>query len=361
MVTSEDGVFRFPEKLASRYIAVTSESLNDYFGRRFCATNLDAEAPANDDTPSGELQQNIPVTVKEENKDSDGSNLVHERNSEDIEIYTPEFAALSIKDDDDEGEDENKPLEEPTEFRINFAQFSRKYFASTATKDGISLSKTLEVLYSAIVEPPEPSSGERSSEGGDGHHYQSMGNRSGMHHHHHHHNQGLMMSHHHNPNHHHHHNPHHQSGMSSNSGGNNNKRLSLRGRNPRSLYGSRLDPFRSRPPNTSRPPSMHVDEFVALEQGSSLKNNSRSGGSGINSLGNSSSSAMSLYSANKHQEYMMRKKNQGASSSSSSPSSHHLSQLHGGSGHHSSGVNFLSKVNSRLLGHNSDRASNSKQ
>lgn len=25
------------------------------------------------------------------------------------------------------------------------------------------------------------------------------------------------------------------------------------------------DPFRSRPPNTSRPPSMHVDDFVALE------------------------------------------------------------------------------------------------
>ncbi|KAG8230348.1 hypothetical protein J437_LFUL000619, partial [Ladona fulva] len=29
--------------------------------------------------------------------------------------------------------------------------------------------------------------------------------------------------------------------------------------------GSRGDPFRSRPPNTSRPPSLHVDDFVALE------------------------------------------------------------------------------------------------
>ena len=27
----------------------------------------------------------------------------------------------------------------------------------------------------------------------------------------------------------------------------------------------RTDPFRCRPPNTSRPPSLHVDDFVALE------------------------------------------------------------------------------------------------
>lgn len=32
------------------------------------------------------------------------------------------------------------------------------------------------------------------------------------------------------------------------------------------LHSSRAnDPFRSRPPNTSRPPSMHVDDFLALE------------------------------------------------------------------------------------------------
>lgn len=31
------------------------------------------------------------------------------------------------------------------------------------------------------------------------------------------------------------------------------------------LSGARPDPFRSRPPNTSRPPSLHVDDFVALE------------------------------------------------------------------------------------------------
>ncbi len=29
--------------------------------------------------------------------------------------------------------------------------------------------------------------------------------------------------------------------------------------------GGRHDPFRSRPPNTSRPPSMHVDDFVKME------------------------------------------------------------------------------------------------
>ena len=33
------------------------------------------------------------------------------------------------------------------------------------------------------------------------------------------------------------------------------------------------DPFRSRPPNTSRPPSMHVDDFVALEQSTTSCNN----------------------------------------------------------------------------------------
>ena len=31
------------------------------------------------------------------------------------------------------------------------------------------------------------------------------------------------------------------------------------------------DPFRSRPPNTSRPPSMHVDDFVALERNDNPK------------------------------------------------------------------------------------------
>ncbi len=31
------------------------------------------------------------------------------------------------------------------------------------------------------------------------------------------------------------------------------------------MTGGRHDPFRSRPPNTSRPPSMHVDDFVKME------------------------------------------------------------------------------------------------
>ena len=29
---------------------------------------------------------------------------------------------------------------------------------------------------------------------------------------------------------------------------------------------NRSDPFRSRPPNTSRPPSMHVDDFIKMEK-----------------------------------------------------------------------------------------------
>lgn len=39
---------------------------------------------------------------------------------------------------------------------------------------------------------------------------------------------------------------------------------SLRG-GPVVGVGRGADPFRSRPPNTSRPPSLHVDDFVALE------------------------------------------------------------------------------------------------
>lgn len=39
----------------------------------------------------------------------------------------------------------------------------------------------------------------------------------------------------------------------------------MRGRSFNRGMNSRSDPFRSRPPNTSRPPSLHVDDFVALE------------------------------------------------------------------------------------------------
>lgn len=38
----------------------------------------------------------------------------------------------------------------------------------------------------------------------------------------------------------------------------------MRGRGFRGAV-QRGDMFRSRPPNTSRPPSLHVDDFVALE------------------------------------------------------------------------------------------------
>lgn len=39
----------------------------------------------------------------------------------------------------------------------------------------------------------------------------------------------------------------------------------MRGRGFLRAPPQRGDPFRSRPPNTSRPPSLHVDDFVALE------------------------------------------------------------------------------------------------
>lgn len=39
----------------------------------------------------------------------------------------------------------------------------------------------------------------------------------------------------------------------------------MRGRGFPRVVPQRGDLFRSRPPNTSRPPSLHVDDFVALE------------------------------------------------------------------------------------------------
>lgn len=44
------------------------------------------------------------------------------------------------------------------------------------------------------------------------------------------------------------------------------------------MGGNRHDPFRSRPANTSRPPSMHVDDFVKMEtqqSSPSMQNNNR--------------------------------------------------------------------------------------
>lgn len=39
----------------------------------------------------------------------------------------------------------------------------------------------------------------------------------------------------------------------------------MRGRGFPRATPQRSDLFRSRPPNTSRPPSLHVDDFIALE------------------------------------------------------------------------------------------------
>ncbi|KPM03619.1 hypothetical protein QR98_0020520, partial [Sarcoptes scabiei] len=97
------------------------------------------------------------------------------------------------------------------------------------------------------------------------------------------------------------------------------KRSSIRGRGR--LYGHRGDPFRSRPPNTSRPPSMHVDDFVAMEQrsdslaGLAVKNRSNhsvfvAGGNSTlnsnNSLLISNQSPMISY-INKHNDYIRKK------------------------------------------------------
>lgn len=57
----------------------------------------------------------------------------------------------------------------------------------------------------------------------------------------------------------------------------------MRGRGfgrPGGGVNSRNDPFRSRAPNTSRPPSLHVDDFVALEKNGTGSSSSLSGSSG---------------------------------------------------------------------------------
>ena len=56
----------------------------------------------------------------------------------------------------------------------------------------------------------------------------------------------------------------------------------MRGRGfGRGVQQNRHDPFRSRAPNTSRPPSMHVDDFIKMEnQGNVMGQNMNRVGSG---------------------------------------------------------------------------------
>ncbi|OTF72089.1 hypothetical protein BLA29_003902 [Euroglyphus maynei] len=98
------------------------------------------------------------------------------------------------------------------------------------------------------------------------------------------------------------------------------KRSTIRGRSR--PYGHRGDPFRSRPPNTSRPPSMHVDDFVAMEKRSDplvISNKNRSNHlishHNSNLLPTHSGNSNTIYSG-KHSDYV-RKKNYNTHSSSS--------------------------------------------
>ncbi|KAH9422984.1 hypothetical protein DERP_007575 [Dermatophagoides pteronyssinus] len=98
------------------------------------------------------------------------------------------------------------------------------------------------------------------------------------------------------------------------------KRTTIRGRVRQ--YGHRGDPFRSRPPNTSRPPSMHVDDFVAMEQRSDplvISNKNRSNHlishHNSNVLPAHSSNSSTISYCGKHSDYV-RKKNFNSHSSS---------------------------------------------
>ncbi|KAH9407157.1 hypothetical protein TYRP_012706, partial [Tyrophagus putrescentiae] len=366
-----NSVFRFPEKLASRYTTSTSEALNDYFSRHFQSANQ------NDSGSSAEGA--LPMTmIKEENKEvvvkveggggGGGGGVVPlpppRSSSEDIVIYSPELAALALSGplcDDDDVEDEEEDST-ATEFRANLIALSQKYFGaskdtsgsggrgSSSSSSSCSLLKTLEVLFSAVVEPSELQAaghqytGEGGGGGGSGgdHQHSNMMRSGGMHHHHHHHHGGMMMNHGHGGG----------GGHLSSGGGGNKQRLLMRSGGGRNHHSSRNfggggggggvrnhhDPFRSRPPNTSRPPSMHVDDFVALEQrqdtsgGGSMKNNARSSGGGLNNSSSSVSASSSSYQGGGgggKDYHMLRKKNPPSSHlSSSSTSSPHHSQHH---------------------------------
>lgn len=243
VIAVKNGQFKFSDKLASKYISLCSESLNDFFGKRLSCGNLNGGSPVNV-VSSGK--------IKEE---------PNEGLAENIEIYSPEFISIFSAVENGQLDSTTDSNEISAEFKINLAEFNRKY----CDKDPGSLEKTLEVLYAPIVEPPEPNPEKLNDE------------PSRMH-----------------------------------SAPMNTKRLSS---SRRGRFGVRLDPFRSRMPNSSRQPSIHIDEFLQFEalgqRHDPVGGKSRSSHLHLNS-GHSSSSSLgnnsSYSSGGKHQEYM-RKKN----------------------------------------------------
>lgn len=280
---SSSEAFNISEKSISKFMTNCTKSLNEYFNQR--TTFLSNCGDVNECTEMNDLQ-----TIGDDSKDGQANNDVISK-EKDNKIYSQEFVQLSLTMKSQipdvwnflnmiqsESIDQSKFNGEVTESKniggsinIDFIELSKKYF--NTDYDGFN--KVLNTLFSPIVEQLEPQ--EKTNE------------------------ENIKMS------------------LVPTT---TTKRSNLRGRG-RNMYGHRLnDPFRSRPPNTSRPPSMHVDDFVALEQRqdpsgiTSLINKSRSNHLQlhINTLGHSTN--ISPYS--KHTDYH-RKKNL---------SSHHSSHSH---------------------------------
>lgn len=274
--------YKFSEKLSTKFVSICTESLNDYFNKR------------------------SPFLTLNTMKNNENNESIQAEITDAVQIYSSKFIELFNKinhlvlDEEQHQQGVTKSnVIDHVELRGNFVDLSRKYLKQS--KDGNTLCKILETLYSPVVENPEPPQSEtKSSEQVQTLFPLSNKSTSLV---------SLM----------------------------NPKRITLRGhgRGGRNLFGARLnDPFRSRPPNTSRPPSMHVDDFVALELRQDPKSGgSRSSGGGHGGLhlisGSSSSSTYGGGGGSKHGDYSLRKK-----------TSHHGTLLHG---HHNQSSSSYSK------------------
>lgn len=183
-----------------------TKSLNEYFGKRTVYLNN-----------SGECDESMAndTSVLEDFKEESTAEELPITKEKDNRIYTQEFVQLSLSVmpiswiRPDFGNADKSELTS-----IDLVELSKKYFNT----DYEGLKAILNTLYSPIVEPEPPEKPNEET------------------------NKLTLL-----PN-------------------TTTKRNSQRGRG-RNMFGHRLnDPFRSRPPNTSRPPSMHVDDFVALQQ-----------------------------------------------------------------------------------------------
>lgn len=202
-ISLEKGEFTFPEKLAAKFVAASSEALNHYFKHR--SLFLGEHGAGEDDEHTEQENQ--------------------QANFEDTKIYSVEFVTISSN--------HTYPVEwsrariaeslkvATCTAKMDFIAVHGKYFAS----DPERLDSIVRTLHSTIVELPEPEDKSREDN--------SVAKMLAM-------------------------------------------PVVATKRNPPKTRGrsyNRSDMFRSRAPNTSRPPSMHVDVFEEL---ASAKNRSSS-------------------------------------------------------------------------------------